>query len=379
MSGRKLDVLWFGAAMDPSGYGEATRNYILGLDGLGVSVRLENRRFWNGAMPDLGGVAQRIARISSRPLSIGPGSRGMSIFNLTPENYDIVREMKVNACMTTFETDRIPRHWLLPIRAMDVVFTYSRFNMETFTDAGVNRPIIVIPHGVDVDRFSPSAPPMEAPRDRFIFGVNCEWTERKNIRNLIRAYYRAFEGNRDVLLMIKTYHQFPIEDSVQRIRGEIAKLKAEFPSGFKFPDIALVTRILSDSEMPGFYAAIDCYVMPTRGEGWSLTFTEAMASGLPVIATNWSGHTEFMDRDNSYLLDCELAKIKNSEVVNQPHYAGHRWAEVKVDHIAETMKGVYAARTAASEKGVRARKDMVEKWTWDMACRKLRDQMEALV
>jgi glycosyltransferase involved in cell wall biosynthesis len=262
---------------------------------------------------------------------------------------------------------------------MDIVFTYSRFNMETFTDAGVNRPIIIIPHGVDVERFHPAAQPMDTPKDRFIFGVNCEWTERKNIRNLIRAYYRAFEGNKDVLLLIKTYHQFPIHQSVQKIRGEVAKLKAEFPKGFKHPDIALITEILSEKDMPGFYTAIDCYVMPTRGEGWSLTFTEAMASGLPVIAPNWSGHTEFMNHDNSYLLDCELVNIRNSEVVNQPHYAGHKWADVKVDHLAEIMKMVYGNQTVAAIRGVQARKDMVEKWTWDMACRKLKDQLEVLV
>jgi glycosyltransferase involved in cell wall biosynthesis len=54
------------------------------------------------------------------------------------------------------------------------------------------------------------------------------------------------------------------------------------------------------SDIPRLYAAVDCFVLPTRGEGWGLPIFEAMAMGLPVIATNWSGQVDFMNENNAF-------------------------------------------------------------------------------
>jgi glycosyltransferase involved in cell wall biosynthesis len=47
----------------------------------------------------------------------------------------------------------------------------------------------------------------------------------------------------------------------------------------------------ADADFPRFYKAGDAVVLPTRGEGWGRPQVEAMAMGLPVISTNWSGIT----------------------------------------------------------------------------------------
>jgi glycosyltransferase involved in cell wall biosynthesis len=43
------------------------------------------------------------------------------------------------------------------------------------------------------------------------------------------------------------------------------------------------------------YRSVDAFVLPSRGEGWGRPYMEAMSMGLPVIATNWSGPTEFVN------------------------------------------------------------------------------------
>src|SRR5581483_12361120 len=94
----------------------------------------------------------------------------------------------------------------------------------------------------------------------------------------------------------------------------------------------------------------DCLVAPSRGEGWGRPHHEAMLMELPVIATNWSGNTEFMTEANSYLLDYELAEAKYLEA-GLWHYRGHRWANPSEQHLRQLMRHVSTHREEAAQKG----------------------------
>ena len=96
-------------------------------------------------------------------------------------------------------------------------------------------------------------------------------------------------------------------------------------------------RLLDDelplSSLPRLYRAADAFVLPSRGEGWGRPHAEAMAMGLPGVATNWSGPTAFLSNDTGYPLEYSVAPV--SESLNLP---GHVWAEscFDVNHKAHT-------------------------------------------
>src|SRR5207247_1086784 len=54
--------------------------------------------------------------------------------------------------------------------------------------------------------------------------------------------------------------------------------------------------------LAALYRSADCFVLPSRGEGWGMPLLEAMACGLPVIATDWSGPRDFLKEDWAYPL-----------------------------------------------------------------------------
>ena len=58
------------------------------------------------------------------------------------------------------------------------------------------------------------------------------------------------------------------------------------------PYVLLTTCYVVQAELPSLYLAVDAFVLPSRGEGWGRPVMEAMAMGLPSIATNWSGTGE---------------------------------------------------------------------------------------
>ena len=85
-------------------------------------------------------------------------------------------------------------------------------------------------------------------------------------------------------------------------------------------------------------AACDCYVSLHRAEGFGLTMAEAMAIGKPVIATGYSGNVDFMNAENSYLVDYEIGRVGPECEIYPPE---GEWAEPSVEHAAELMRHVY--------------------------------------
>jgi glycosyltransferase involved in cell wall biosynthesis len=86
------------------------------------------------------------------------------------------------------------------------------------------------------------------------------------------------------------------------------------------------------------YRSADCFVLATRGEGWGMPVIEAMACGVPVIATDWGAQCDYMTADNAYPVPVErlvpaLAKC--------PYYAGFQWAEPSYSHLRRLMRHVF--------------------------------------
>ena len=86
-------------------------------------------------------------------------------------------------------------------------------------------------------------------------------------------------------------------------------------------------------------AACDCYVSLHRSEGFGLTMAEAMAIGKPVIATGYSGNLDFMNAENSYLVDYELGRVGPDCEIYPPE--GDVGASPSVEHAAELMREVH--------------------------------------
>jgi glycosyltransferase involved in cell wall biosynthesis len=351
-----------GAFTDPSGYGEAARNYAHCLDSIGP-VALTSKSFWHGGGVNVSQFTYKFKGRISEQFNLNSDTR---IFNLTPENFIPTPHVR-NIGMTTFETDSIPASWFRFMQSMDEIITFSKFNQETFSRAGITRPIHIVPHGVDVDRFKPrKKKPIHARlKDKFVFGVNAEWSERKNLDNAIAAYLTAFQGNKDVAFLIKTFSQdrINIAERIARIRDGVVKCG-------KFPQIYLIEEMLSPKDMINFYNSIDCLFAPSRGEGFNLTCSEAMACGKPVIATGWGGNTSYMNNENSILLDYKIVPVPERFSRGRPLYTGQNWADPNPDTMIEALRVV--AGGGVGDMGKKARQDMVDNWTWTKATEELK-------
>ena len=170
-----------------------------------------------------------------------------------------------------------------------------------------------------------------------------KWEKRKGWDILLRAYFQEFTAADDVVLIIKTQSFHSGDNFEAKVREEIQKaqeLAPGEPARFK-----LLATDLKLRELPRLYRAADAFVLPSRGEGWGRPHVEAMAMGLPVIATNWSGSTEFLTADASLPL-----RIDGLEPV-EDGLEGHRWAVPSEAHLRELMRWVSEHRVEAQALG----------------------------
>jgi glycosyltransferase involved in cell wall biosynthesis len=348
---------------DGSGYADETRGIVFGLHRAGVPLRLEPL----GAQQD---TLDLLTQAELEELELlkhqsVDAARGVLFQHVPAHDFNLALHGGTRVGRTMFETDAIPDGWSFYCEAMDEVWVPSTFNRDVFASAGVSpQRLRVLPSGVHTAQFRPGLSPLPIPcRRGFNFLSVFEWTHRKGPDVLLRAYLREFRRDEDVALILKTYAR---PDVTANLLPRIAHF-VEHEVGMRIEDApALIVydpSFLSTADIPRLYASADAFVLPSRGEGYGRPYMEALACECPVIATRWSGQTDFLHDGNSELIDCAVVPVPwNSDV---ELFAGHRWAEPSLEHLRQHMRYVFTHPEQARRKAVLGRQEMVQNWDWD--------------
>ena len=104
------------------------------------------------------------------------------------------------------------------------------------------------------------------------------------------------------------------------------------------PGVTLIDKYLTKIETTTLTSLADCYVSLHRSEGLGLTMSEAMALGIPVIATGYSGNLDFMNSDNSLLVPSVRVAVGEGAEGYSPHAM---WVEPDISVAASHMRYAY--------------------------------------
>jgi glycosyltransferase involved in cell wall biosynthesis len=243
-----------------------------------------------------------------------------------------------------YELSSLPEHIAAGINTNDHVYATSDFVRRVFVDHGVTVPVSVLGHGFDPAHYQYAPRQVNGP---FTFLCIAENTPRKNLPGLVRSFERAFADRDDVQLLLKIGLH-----GVGDLRSTISQPRK----------VILVTEALpGDAELARLYHSAHCFVLPTRGEGFGMPVLEAMATGLPVIVTDYSGHLDFCNEENAYLI--RNRGLVDSDTACFPHLAS-QWADPDEDHLVELMRHVYGNYQDALDKAKCAYETVRENWTW---------------
>lgn len=269
---------------------------------------------------------------------------------------------------TMLEVDGFPQEWVRQANKMDEVWVPTEFNRQGFLDSGLKRPVHVIQLGVDSNYFHPGVRALPNPMGDFVFLSIFEWGERKEPWMLLRAFNETFSAAEPVRLLCKVMNR----DGGLSVKQEIRKLGLKESGGrisylfnLEFPHY----------QLGSLYRSADCFVAVSRGEGWNMPLTEAMACGLPAIATDWGAHREFLHEGIAYPL---RSRGTVPAVAKCPYYAGYSWADPDPDHLRHLLRHVYEEREEARRRGAAAAAEVAERWSWSAAARKIVDRLTAI-
>ncbi|OUX54497.1 MAG: hypothetical protein CBE47_00695 [Pelagibacteraceae bacterium TMED287] len=197
----------------------------------------------------------------------------------------------------------------------------------------LQKPITVLFEGVDTDVYKP----LESKdinsdfskkldgliKENFAYLHVGQWTrgkygeDRKNIPLLIKCFLQAFTNHpAPPALVLKTSGaDFSILDREETIKN-IKNIKKQFASADRLPSIYLIHGDLTIKQMSHLYnnPKIKCFISCTHGEGFGRPLLEASCCGLPVIASKWSGHLDFLDESDSLLIEGHLKDVPEDQI-----------------------------------------------------------------
>ena len=102
----------------------------------------------------------------------------------------------------------------------------------------------------------------------------------------------------------------------------------------------------------------------TRGEGFGLPMIESSACDLPVLATNWSAHKEFLDLGRWIKLDYDLQEVSPNRIDGQIFTPGMSWAEVREDDFKKKIRKFYKSTSIPNEWAADLGKKIRENYSW---------------
>lgn len=267
------------------------------------------------------------------------------------------------------ETDKCNPSWIECINRMDMIIVPSEFTKQTFLNTGeVLVPIVVVPESFPDGLLSEAVSVDLGLSTKFNFlvvgqltGNNTE-NDRKNLPFTMKWLADTFADCPDVGIVVKTNSGAQTQLDKQNIRNIFSKLVGEIvgPKN-KGPKFYLLHGHMTDEEMHGLYTHPDikALVTFTHGEGYGLPIVEAAACDLPIIATNWSGHLEFLKHGRFIPVDYNLMPIPASRVDNQIFMKDVKWANpIELDakqRLKKFYSGSQIPKQWATELGTKIR------------------------
>lgn len=270
------------------------------------------------------------------------------------------------------ETTACPQDWIDGLNRMDLNIVPSQFSREALEKTVYDRidnntkqvlgsikcekPIEVLFEGADTTIYKKTKEisldlksEFQKINESFLFLYVGHWlggsigNDRKDTGMLVKVFLETFKNmkKKPALVMKTNSADFSIldrQEMLKRIRDIKNSIKAE-----ELPNIYLLHGDLTDEEMNQLYhhPRIKAHISLTHGEGFGRPLLEASLSEKPVVASNWSGHKDFLPEDKAIMVPGSMTKVPSDAFPENIFVDGSQWFTVNYLAASNAIKDIY--------------------------------------
>ena len=366
-------MLITGPVATRSGYGSHSRDLCRSLIAMDkFDIKINSLRWGNCPMNALDESKPEDVEILSRILSNNELPRQPEVHIQISVPNEFTPIAKYNIGVTAGIENTAPKaEWIQGMNRMNMnivpskfvkgIFesvTYEEINEQTQQKTGELKsttPIEVLFEGADTNIYKKTKEisddlkaEMGSVEERFVFLYTGHWLQgelgqdRKDTGMLLKTFLETFKNkpNPPALVMKTSGATFSIIDR-NEIKGKIEEIKNTVKG--KLPPVYFLHGNLTDDEMNQLYnhSKVKAHVTLTHGEGFGRPLLEASLSEKIVIAPDWSGHKDFLNKNNSVLLPGSMTKVHPSSLPNDMLVDGAEWFTVNYQYTSQVMMDVF--------------------------------------
>jgi glycosyltransferase involved in cell wall biosynthesis len=255
------------------------------------------------------------------------------------------------------------------LSSLDRIIVCSQWAKDVIASNGIHVPTKVVPLGVDNKVFFKNAEDRAMrpywSRNKTVFMNVGKWEVRKGHNELLEAFNKAFEEKDDVELWMMNDNPFiGIENEMWKQKYIESKLGSKIKMIGRLPNQAMLRQLFNQ---------IDYGVFPSHAEGWNLEPLEMMACGAEIIATNYSGHTEYLNESNSLLVNPTGMEIAQD---GKWFHGQGEWCKFDIDTLVEQLREAHKKKQDQAIRINNATVETVAKFTWENSAKKLLEAVQ---
>jgi len=286
-----------------------------------------------------------------------------------PNEFQAVGKYNIG-CTAGIESNLCKPEWIEGLNRMDINWVSSNFAKNTFENTKYERrnkktekvegfiklekPIKVVFEGANLDIYKPITSKeiktinLEEIKESFCYLFVGHWMQgayghdRKNVWKTVKAFFETFKNQKQKpALILKASVGVASYVSRDEILNRIKQIRKSV-NATNLPNVYVLNGEFSDQEMNELYnhPKIKSMVSFTKGEGYGRPLLEFSLTGKPIIASNWSGHTDFLKPSFTTLVGGELENV-DSSAANDWLIKESKWFKAHDAEMGRTLKDVY--------------------------------------
>ncbi len=301
----------------------------------------------------------------------------VSIFNINADQMAVAKQYLPEKAWQGYrigiwywELTEFPEEWCSAFDLVDEIWAPTRFIQDNLQKIAPC-PVIYMPPGISrkmPDKKYDRAY-FELPENAFLF-LNMfdaySYSSRKNPSAAIEAFQMSFKPDDMTVGLVLKINNISKESKEYNELVEVLK---------GYQNIYIIPKTMTREEINGLINTCDVSVSLHRSEGLGLLCEESMFFGKPVIATNWSGNTDFMTENSACLVDYTLVPIGEYYGTNA---ANQFWAEAKVDHASRYMLRLREDREYYREISRNAKKYIYSRFSSEVCGKRMEEHIREI-